>query len=109
MFDDPKNAREAVANGIDLLNHKLGRNWREEVYPPHLDMSDYCGCLLAHISHDRYTAGLIQLGIMSEDAWKYGFEKMEVDFEEEPPWGYEELQELWLKELHYVNETVSTS
>lgn len=108
MFDNPTNPEEAVANGIDLLNSKIGRNWREAVYPPELVMSDYCGCLLAHISHDRYTTGLQELGISSGDAWKYGFEKPEVlNFDDDPDWGYEELQELWLKELQY--ETVSTS
>jgi hypothetical protein len=63
--------KEAVANGLSVLNNALGKNWVEQIDLDNLRMSSgqylpaafdaykggYCGCLMAQLAYDGNALG----------------------------------------------------
>lgn len=89
---------ERVQKSVALLNRRVP-GWQERIDTATLDMSepwiedDRCsGCILAQL-YDRYTVGLVALGLLANEEHEvYAFEKQPEDATE----AYNVMREAWI-------------
>lgn len=91
VYDPPE---IMVRNGAEVLDEKKP-GWHKEVAVDELEILCSNYCILGQV-YGHYVDGLDALGIDMDESWMYGFYGPHGGG---PPGYYDELEELWVKEI----------